>query len=73
MNPTHGPTNSMVILKNGRIREGTDKEINCPQRLYSSISWGPRLMKRRSLVRIPPPPSCMDMSKKKDKEINHFS
>jgi hypothetical protein len=31
------------------------------------IGWGPHLMKRRLLVRIPPPPSCVDMSKKKKK------
>jgi hypothetical protein len=29
----------------------------------SSIGCGPCLIKRRSLVRIPHPPSCVDMSK----------
>jgi hypothetical protein len=38
----------------------------CPQEVAQSI--GPRLMKRRSLVRIPPPPSCVDISKKKKKK-----
>jgi len=36
----------------------------------SSIDWGSRLMKRRSLVRIPLSPSCVDMSKKKKKNTN---
>jgi hypothetical protein len=33
----------------------------------SSIGCGPRLIKWRSLVRIPSSPSCVDMSKKKKK------
>jgi hypothetical protein len=40
----------------------------CPQEIAQSA--GQRLMKWRSLVRIPPPLSCVDMLKRKTKNKN---
>jgi len=50
------------------VKIWTKNLIDIPNGLFprgSSIDWRLHLKKRRLLVRISPPPSCVDMSKKK--------